>query len=237
MLVSAELTDAGFTITFTADSPGKITWPIFGGASPVKALILPSYEGAFIPTDDVDWRDFLITQSPYDTTAGLVMPFWGLQFDLTSLTYILPNPYNNELAFTKSGDTFAATLTHEFTPNQKQKTFSVIVQLTGDSPVAPAKAYRQYLIDHNQFVSLQKKIEQTPNAARLIGASQIYVWGSDLLSKYDVARLENLRRQTPVRRPGRQSNLRKALSRSPGSTERDDDRRLSIRLRQVPRRL
>ena len=56
-------------------------------------------------------------------------------------------------------------LTHEFTPLQQEKTFNIIVQLTDASPIVPAKAYRQYLIDHNEFVPMSEKIEQTPNAS------------------------------------------------------------------------
>ena len=184
--IHAELRNHALVFDFVATQPGTITWPIYNAAAPAKALILPTYEGAYAPADDADWQEFLAKQSPMDTTSGLIMPFWGVDLGGSTLTYLIENPFNNELTFSTDSDRVAMKLTHEFTPNQQEKTFSIIVQLTDASPVAPARAYRQYLIDHNQFVPMSKKIEQTPNAKRLLGAAEIYVWGDSILSRYDV---------------------------------------------------
>jgi hypothetical protein len=184
--IHVELRNHALSFGFVTTKPGTITWPIYTAAAPAKALILPTYEGAYVPADDADWQEFLPKQSPMDTTSGLIMPFWGVDLGDATLTYLIENPFNNDLAFSTDSNRMALKLTHEFTPNQQEKTFGIIVQLTDASPIAPAKAYRQYMIEHNQFVPMSKKIEQTPNANRLLGAAQIYVWGDSILSRYDV---------------------------------------------------
>ena len=54
------------------------------------------------------------------------------------------------------------------------------------SPVAPAKQYRQWLIENGEFVSFIEKIKKVPEAEKLLGAAHVYLWGGKLLSQYDV---------------------------------------------------
>ena len=201
-VVSVELANHTLSMRFTASKSGNITWPAYSTTKPDKALILPTYEGAYVPVDDADWQAFLDKQSPMDTTSGLIMPFWGIDIGGATITYIIENPYNNELTFQTQSGARGMRLTHDFTSNQSEKTFGVSVQLTDASPIAPAVAYRQYLVDHNLFVPMAKKIEQTPNAKRLLGAAMIYVWGDSLLSRYDVLKWQPfctaLESDTPV---------------------------------------
>lgn len=187
VLVSFKVTGDALSVDFATEQPGKITWPMVP-LGQAKALILPTYEGAYVPVNDGDWREFLSKQSPLDTTAGLTLPFWGLDLDGATLTYILTNPFNNELSFSEEA---VAPLTHEFTPNHKRGTFGVVVRLTDASPIAPAKAFRKHLIDRGEFVSMREKIKRTPKAARLAGAAHVYVWGDAMLSRYDVREWKN----------------------------------------------
>jgi hypothetical protein len=43
--------------------------------------------------------------------------------------------------------------------------------------VEPARLYREELIRGGQFVSLAQKIHKTPDAAKLLGAAHLYLWG------------------------------------------------------------
>lgn len=185
-LVSVKLDADALRVHVSTEKPGTFNWPILRIAAPARGLILPFYEGVDVPRGDADWIKFLVDQGPMDTTSGLSMPFWGVRFEKSSITYILGSPFNNELAFSDDAGMLGMRLTHEFTPNQTVKAFSVLVKFTDASPVAPAKAFRQYLIDSKQFVSMKEKIARTPNAARQLGAPHFYVWGHDLLSRYDV---------------------------------------------------
>jgi hypothetical protein len=68
-------------------------WPIVDVAAPAKGLILPKDERRYTSHPMMlDWRAFLIEQSPLDTTAGLSMPFWGLISARTRSATSMPDP-------------------------------------------------------------------------------------------------------------------------------------------------
>ena len=57
------------------------------------------FEGLYVPVDDEPWAKFLLGESPMNTTAGLQMPFWGVDLgEGRTLTYVLTNPFNNDTA-------------------------------------------------------------------------------------------------------------------------------------------
>ena len=179
------------TIEFIQDDPANdtqnFTWPLIENTESIHGYIFPFFEGSYVPKDDVTWRDFLCDQGPINTTAGLSMPFWGLDLGERTLTYILTNPFNNKILFreTETSD-LGIQVSHAFTPNWERKRYGVRISLGAASPVESAKHYRQWLIENGEFVSFAKKIEKTPEAERLLGAAHVYLWGGKLLSQYDV---------------------------------------------------
>ena len=165
----------------------SLTWPVIDDFQSLRAYIFPFFEGSYVPKDDVKWRDFLSERGPINTTAGLSMPFWGLDLGDRTLTYILTHPFNNKIHFNKtSTSALGMKVSHTFTPNWKRKTYGLLISLGTASPVAPAKQYRQYVMENDEFVSFAEKIEQTPEAEKLLGAAHVYLWGGKLLSEYDV---------------------------------------------------
>jgi hypothetical protein len=183
--VSYTLDGDELRVTFAASEEGKCTWPIVDLAGPANGLILPKDEGVYVPSDDADWRTFLIEQSPLNTTAGLSMPFWGLDVGSHTISYILTNQFNNEIAVSQANGALRMALTHEFTAREQDKSYSVIIRLGQPSPIEPAKQYRRWLIDNKQFVSMAEKIKQAPKVERLLGAAHVYVWGDGIFSRYD----------------------------------------------------
>ena len=175
--VEIRLDDDVLVVRFEAAEAASFTWPVLPGASAPRAYILPMFEGLYIPADDKPWAEFLVNQGAFTTTAGLSMPFWGLDCGRHSLTYILDNPFNNELEFTTDAAGLGLKLTHTFTRNQKVKQLGFRIHLGDASPVTPARLYRKHLIDSSQFVSLKQKLAQTPDVAKLPGAPHIYLWG------------------------------------------------------------
>ncbi len=179
------------TIEFIQDDPANdtqnFTWPLIENTESVHGYIFPFFEGSYVPKDDITWRDFLCDRGPINTTAGLSMPFWGLDLGERTLTYILTNPFNNRIHFseTETSD-LGMRVSHAFTPNWERKRYGVRLSLGTASPVAPAKEYRQWLIENGEFVSFIEKIEKVPEAEKLLGAAHVYLWGGKLLSQYDV---------------------------------------------------
>ncbi len=206
------LPDRKVSLTFAAErdrlvvhllaaEPGEFTFPIIPAGAPAKAWILPLFEGAYAPCADTNWQAFLADGGALNTTADLTMPFIGLECQssaplrLWTLTCILTNPFNNQLRFARAPDnTLEARLTHQFTRNHPVKEYAVVFELGTNSPVEPARRYRQWLIERGEFVSFTEKVRKTPEAGKLPGAAHIYLWGSEPLDMSDVADWKELAR-------------------------------------------
>ena len=191
LTVRFELVEESLSVEFVQDElegdTSSLTWPLIEDSQTLRAYILPFFEGSYVPKDDLKWRDFLSERGPINTTAGLSMPFWGLDLGDRTLTYILTNPFNNQIHFSEtSSSALGMKVSHAFTPNWERKTYGLRISLGAASPVAPAKQYRQYLMENTEFVSFAEKIEKTPEAEKLLGAAHVYLWGGKLLSRYDV---------------------------------------------------
>jgi hypothetical protein len=183
--VSMRLAGEALSVRFRSTSKGEITWPVIGHDRAVLAYVLPLDEGSYVPADNAEWLSSLVQASPMTTTEGLAMPFWGLDCKDYSVTYLLTNPFHNALTFYSHQGRSAARLTHEFASPQPED-YEVVIRLGPRSPVEPARQYRRWLIEHGDFVSLQDKIRKTPEAAKLVGAAHVYLWGNSLLSRHDV---------------------------------------------------
>ena len=191
LTVRFELIDDSLSVEFIQDKLTNdalsLTWPVIKDFEPLRGYIFPFFEGSYVPKDDVIWQDFLSERGPINTTAGLSMPFWGLDLTDRTLTYILTNPFNNQIQFNKTAaPSLSMAVLHTFTPNWEQRRYGLHISLGAASPVAPAKQYRHWLQQNAEFVSFAEKIEKTPAAERLLGAAHIYLWGGKLLSQYDV---------------------------------------------------
>ena len=191
LTVRLELTGESLSVQLVQDKQTsdtlRLTWPVIEDSESLRAYILPLFEGSYVPKDDVTWQDFLAGRGPINTTAGLSMPFWGLDFTDRTLTYILTHPFNNRIRFNKTSPSgLGMAVSHTFTPNWEQKRYGLRISLGAASPVAPAKQYRHWLQQNADFVSFAEKIEKTPAAEKLLGAAHVYLWGGKLLSEHDV---------------------------------------------------
>ena len=189
--VRFELIGESLSVEFVQDKRTRdtlrLTWPVIEDSQTLRAYILPLFEGSYVPKNDTTWQDFLSERGPIDTTAGLSMPFWGLDLTDRTLTYILTNPFNNQIRFNKTAvPSLGMEVSHTFTPNWEQRRYGLHISLGAASPVAPAKQYRHWLQQNAEFVSFAEKIQKTPAAEKLLGAAHVYLWGGKLLSQYDV---------------------------------------------------
>jgi hypothetical protein len=182
--VNVKLSQKGLSVRFSSDTVGSFTWPVVKLTPNSKALIWPRWEGCYIPLDNSRWEDYLLDVGEFDTLEGLSMPFWGLDFSSFSLTYIITNPYKNEIQFQQADDCLALRFTHEFTSLTSAKEYGFLIRLSdNNSPVQPAKQFRQWLIEHGKFVSMSEKIKKVPNVERLLGAAHVYLWGDGVSFK------------------------------------------------------
>ena len=185
--VNAKLAEDGLVVHLLSEKTGEITFPVIAEGEATKGWILPMFEGVYVPRGDAKWATFLPKQGEMSTTAELTMPFLGMDCGDFTMTCIISNAFNNTLLFEETWDKhLQAGVTHQFTRNHPVKECGFLFVIGTNSPVEPAKIYRRWLMQRGEFVTMVDKIKRTPEAAKLAGAAQIYLWGSDLIAPGDV---------------------------------------------------
>jgi Glycosyl hydrolases related to GH101 family, GH129 len=185
--IAAELDDRDLKLTIRASAAGELTLLRQPAAAIGHGLILPLAEGHYTARDSKVWRDFLVREkSRIDTTQDLSLPLWGLDHGEFSLHWLLTNPYNNQLGFSATGDRLELKLSHEFTSLAPATPMTLTLHLGDADLLAGAKHYRAWLKAAGKFEPLAEKIKKSPSAARLIGASHAYLWGSGLIAARDI---------------------------------------------------
>jgi hypothetical protein len=169
-------------VHFLSRSVGELTWPILPPQDAVKAYILPMHEGVYVPTGDAGWRDYLAHRHGLSTTGDLSLPLWGLDCGTRTLTYILTNPFDNEMAFRTVGlgRGIEARLTHSFTRPWKVREYGVRISIGPANPIEPALRYRNWLVSTGHFVAMREKMTRVPEARKLLGAMHAYLWGDGI---------------------------------------------------------
>lgn len=191
--VKAQLKNDALIVNFIApshptierNSPLILKW--FDLAeSQSNTLFLPFSEGMRIPIQDKVWARYLVDNySGANTTQELKMPFWTVQQKDTYISYQLVEATNNQLDFSSTKNRIDMTATHSFTALNQSRSFTLRITL-GDNWLDGAKSYRQWRIDHDLADPLVQKIQRNANVEKLIGASQVYLFGIHPLSTLDV---------------------------------------------------
>jgi hypothetical protein len=119
LTVSMRLEGEVLIAGITAQTVGAFTWPALPAQPTVRGYILPIGEGVYAPSHDPEWSAHLEKREALSTTDGLFLPLWGLDCGDHTLTYMLTNPFNNELAFQNVAGGLTARFTHRFAKNWK----------------------------------------------------------------------------------------------------------------------
>ena len=185
----ASLQGRDLQLTLTAREAGKVELLRQPAAAMGHGLLLPLAEGSYIPAGDKLWQDFLpgFAGEGLNTSENLSLPLWGMDYGHHSLSWLLLNPFNNALAIRAEGKGLALSLSHEFNALNQQQPMTLLLHLGEANPLSGAQRYRQWLEDEGRYQTLADKIRAQPDAARLIGASHVYLWGNNLLDADDVA--------------------------------------------------
>ena len=100
-------------ITFFSLKPQSIKWPSVLMKKENTSLIWPHFEGNYIPMDDTIWTDYLKSRH-WNTTEHQYMPFWGVERGKQLLSYLIENPFHNEIIFREGKDAFLMDFIHTF---------------------------------------------------------------------------------------------------------------------------
>ncbi|HEY4294096.1 glycoside hydrolase [Luteibacter sp.] len=185
---SANIDGDDLILTIRATSEGELMIVRQPAEAMGQGLILPFAEGHYVPRGQATWQRFLTNHQPtMDTVEELSLPLWGNIHGSHSLTWILPDSFDNRLDFAANGDAVTVALSHRFTPLTVHDPVTLILHLDRDESdlLAGARRYRRWLVDNGRFEPMADKLERVPDMQGLHGATHIYLWGG-LLSTADV---------------------------------------------------
>ncbi|MFF3400222.1 glycoside hydrolase [Streptomyces sp. NPDC002659] len=194
LTVTARERDGRLLVEMRGSRDSELTWPVSGVDPQASAVQIPRGEGLSIPAADPWWnsdRAKLAGGGAIALTDGLTMPFWGWTMGRHGVSYVVPTDIGTTLEFASLAGRLRTATTHAFSEKEETRRYTVAFALTDSSPVAAAKDYRRWLAEHGQLGSLERKIEENPQAGRLIGAFHAYLWG-DGRSKESVERMRAL---------------------------------------------
>jgi hypothetical protein len=180
LTVEMRLSGMELSVRFTTTREQTLEWPVTGDDPTAVAAIYPDSEGLYIPVADPFWVKLKTDDDCRDTYGGISMPFWGFQFERAGLAYLLTDDLRSRLCFGNSKGRLFLKAGHEFLRRDAFPAYEVKIALTDNSPVAPAVAYRDWLIKTGAHVSWEQKLKLTPDAARLFGAMHAYLWGDGM---------------------------------------------------------
>ncbi|SFS08358.1 Glycosyl hydrolases related to GH101 family, GHL1-GHL3 [Dyella sp. OK004] len=185
--IEVALEGGDLALSIRAKATGELDFLRQPGSAMGQGLIFPLAEGHYVPRGNALWQRFMIDRmGEINTAQDLSLPLWGNDHGNFSLTWLLTNPFNNQLKFTADGDALAIAASHQFTRLDPGTPLTLLLHLGDADPLAGAKRYRQWLIDTGRFESLESKLVKTPEIDKLLGATHVYLWGSGLLAVKDV---------------------------------------------------
>lgn len=178
LTVTATARDGRLEISVHSDRDGTLVWPVTG-TDQAKSLQIPRGEGLSLPVRDAFWNGpgTGLVGEPLSLTSGLTMPFWGYRMDGRGVSYLVPTDIGSTLTVRSDNGSLRAEAAHAFARQADTGEYTVTFALTDDSPVAAAKDYRDWLLQHGEFRSLRDKIAGNPANGRLLGAFHAYLWG------------------------------------------------------------
>ena len=184
--LSAHLEQRELLLSITAREAGRLALLQQPAEAMGNGLSWPLAEGHYVPTGNAVWQAFLLEQGAFNTTQDISLPLWGVDHGGFTLNWLLTNPYNNRLQWQAEGAGLGLALAHEFTALDPNTPMTLRLYLGDADPLAGAKRYRQWLVEQGRYEALDDKLQQTPDAQKLLGASHVYLWGNDLLAPNDV---------------------------------------------------
>ncbi|SON52046.1 glycoside hydrolase [Vibrio tapetis] len=191
--ITASLTDRKLALSLkpkheqviSRQQPATVNWFNLNETKS-QTLLLPFSEGMRVPVVHPIWAQFLANNySGSNTAQDLKMPFWTVEQNGTFINYQLLEATNNQLTFTDQQGRVDMAATHQFTPLNRTEPYKVQIALGGNL-LSGAKQYRQWRELNNLADPLSAKASRNSEVTKLIGASHVYLFGKDPLSRSDV---------------------------------------------------
>lgn len=170
---------------------GNFTWPnISYNDDKLESVVMPYKQGYSYSNKDLESIEFL-----KDVESAKIedfsMPFYALSYKNANITYIMENPFDSFLIFSKEGFSYK----HEFKKNWNNRSFGFEILFNEHNLLQGAFDYRNYLIRENKFINIKNRIKSHPICEKLLGTIH-FVTDSKLRDEYyengidDIIKLE-----------------------------------------------
>lgn len=183
-------------VRFSSKKEQSLTWPIQKENSHIDAFTLPDGEGLYLPVSDNFWGKKFADEYCQTLHGGLSMPFWGAEAAAASFAFIAATDIRSELCLKTIDGKIGAVAKHDFLLRDGLNDYEIILVPTARTPIGSAIEYRKWLVERNEFVSFKDKIAKNPNAEKLVGATQAYLWGdgrsAQAVSEYHKAGIDRM---------------------------------------------
>lgn len=172
-------------VTATASQPGAFDWPL--APVPEEAeWLLPDGQGRILAGDAPDLPGCRAG------TGELSFPAWGYLADGRAAAFALADGLAARICWPEDAAA-PARLHYDFQPDLLQLELAMTAGTV--DPLAPARLYRDMLVQRGAFVSFADKSPEG-GLQRLFGAPHAYLWGDghsvDFLEALDAAGIERL---------------------------------------------
>ncbi|WP_330479362.1 glycoside hydrolase [Streptomyces platensis] len=180
LTVVARSDQGRLALTLRSSTDQSISWPVTGTDPSARSLQIPRGEGLSLPVDDPLWNSAGdgLDGLTLPMTGDLNMPFWGYSSGRTGASYLAPTDVGTSLSVASRDGRLQATGVHEFSHREQTLDYTVTFALTDGSPIATAKDYRRWLIEHDELHTLKEKAQQSPEISKLSGAFHAYLFGT-----------------------------------------------------------
>lgn len=168
-------------ISSEGQEDANFVWPQIVGES----YTVPFGEGKLIPSTDLYWQDYLKGEV-FEMIESLSMRFFGVKQGSKSLLYIMDDLYHSGLQFEVVDGQLGFGVEHDYKVENKDKSYSFRIYVTDDDPVEMAKIYKEYLLEKDEFKTLEEKAKKNPEIKKLYGASHIYLWDQYAVSEENI---------------------------------------------------
>jgi hypothetical protein len=177
--VSARSVDGRLALSLESTADRSLEWPRTAVDPSTKSIEFPNGSGQSVPVTDAFWASAKsgLPDSEWQLAGDLTMPFWGTTGKGHGVDYIVPTDIDTSLGFAVEGGRIRASATHAFDAGDGTSRYEVLFAANDGGPVASALDYRDYLEKTSGITTLDEKIRQNPEAAKLVGALHAYGWG------------------------------------------------------------
>lgn len=185
--ISAVVANRALEMSFLSLRSGQLNWPVSAPLTDVQYALPILGEGRRVPANDEDWGSFL-----HNVLNGLpaaehqTQNFFTEQNQEYSTTWLLKTPWDANVTYTTQKGLLSVGFQHEFTRLNLDRAYQVSVQFGPANWIDGALINREHLKNTGGFKTLQEKISERPDVAKLAGAPHIYLWEKGPLKPEDV---------------------------------------------------